>query len=368
MEQATCLIVEDDPDAMKWISMVLAEAGYTIMGASNGQEGLSHIQKAMPDLILSDITMPVMDGFDFYRAVRANPAWELIPFIFTTGKGETHEIIEGKSLGVDDYLIKPFEKDMLLATVDAKLRRMRGINQATQHEMRVIYKRILALLSHELRTPLTQIRGYAELASMDIDEFDPLSLTRFLAGISSGSNRLTKLIEDLLLTVEIESGQAVRAYEQRKIRLASLPDLITDVSSTVEKQAAHKKVALSLEVPPDLPAVEAHVAYLSNALRRLFDNAIKFSLAGSNVKISAGGESEGVFIAVTDQGPGIPLEEQPFIFDIFRQVNRERYEQQGAGLGLAIARGLIELHGGEIQIKSQMGVGSTFRVMLPGAA
>ncbi|UCC65260.1 MAG: hybrid sensor histidine kinase/response regulator [Anaerolineae bacterium] len=366
MTQATILLVEDEPPILEGMSRALKKAGYDVLTATNGEAGLARLDETTPDLIVADIMMPVMDGYEFYNTLRANPRWELVPFIFATARGEVEHVREGKRMGVDDYLTKPFEIEDLLVAVEAKLRRARRIQQATQDELQTLKGRILTMFNHEFRTPLTLIKGYAEMAKMG-GELDADTLLNYIVSIGHGAERLFGLIEDLLLNMEIEAGAAEQCYNLRKERLESLSCLVAAVAASFEAQAAQAGVALDAEVPPDLPLVEGDADYLGTALSRLVDNAIKFSPAGARVAINASAQNGTVVISVADQGRGIPPEEQPYIFDAFHQVNRARYEQQGAGLGLSIASGLIALHGGQIEVASDgvPGRGSTFTVTLP---
>ena len=173
------LIVEDDQAILDGVAIALEAAGYVVMKAINGEDALAQLEKATPDLILSDIMMPVMDGFDFYRALRANSEWELVPFVFITARGDPDQIREGMLLGVDDYLPKPFDTDDVLKVVDTRLRRAIDIREASQREVHMLKGRILRLLNHELRTPMTQIRGYVQLAALEGPELEYDTLAEF---------------------------------------------------------------------------------------------------------------------------------------------------------------------------------------------
>jgi signal transduction histidine kinase len=144
-----------------------------------------------------------------------------------------------------------------------------------------------------------------------------------------------------------------------------LPELIARVVDGYRDQAEQAGVALELSVPDSLPTIEGDKNFLGRALGQLIDNAIKFSAAGDNVEIRAEAAGSTMTISVTDQGRGIPSDELSNIFDLFYQVNRQYHEQQGAGLGLRIAQGLIALHGGQIEVESEEGRGSTFTLTLP---
>jgi DNA-binding response OmpR family regulator len=136
---------------------ILTLSDYACLAATDGAESLQVMYRQSPDLILSDITMQTMDGYEFYHAVRANPDWVAIPFIFLTARGQTADIRQGTSLGADHYLVKPFETDDLLATVEARLRRIREIQAAAQTDVERMKQHLMKVFGHELRTPLTHI-------------------------------------------------------------------------------------------------------------------------------------------------------------------------------------------------------------------
>ncbi len=143
-DNATILVVEDDTHLMEGIRDILELNGYEVLTATNGWVGLEVLQKqpAPPDLIVSDIMMPRMDGYDFFNAVRARENWVTIPFIFLTAKGERDDIFRGKSMGAEDYVVKPFDADELLVAVDSRLKRHRELNQRREHEVSSIKHKI----------------------------------------------------------------------------------------------------------------------------------------------------------------------------------------------------------------------------------
>jgi signal transduction histidine kinase len=225
------------------------------------------------------------------------------------------------------------------------------------------------MLNHELRTPLTQIHGYVGLAEMRGYELDLDTLREYLDGIGVGAHRMTGLVENLLLAMEIETGRAAATYDLRKYVVTVLSKLVARVVNSYEAQAGQAGVALALSVPDSLPPVEADTDFLARALGHLIDNAIKYSAVGDTVEVRARATGSTVTISVSDQGRGIPPGELSNIFDLFYQVDREYHEQQGAGLGLCITQGLVALHGGQIEVESDgvPGQGSTFALMLPVA-
>jgi len=367
VKDASILVVDDNHHLRMLLDKILSGAGYSVLLAGNGKEALAQLDEVTPDLILSDIVMPEMDGYEFYNAVRANPLVELVPFVFLTAKDAQQEIIFGKSLGVEDYLTKPFNVDELLVIIEAKLQRAKRVQEAAREELQALKDHTVKILNHELRTPLAVIKGYVDLAVKMGDELDPATMAEYLGDVSEGVGRLWTLIEDLLRLIEINSGMVAAEYMRRRERVEDLPAIINEVVRAYNPQAEEAGVKLRLQMPQSLSAVEGDRILLADALSRLLDNAIKFSKSGGKVQVQAAKTNQQVMIAITNHGRVIPLEEQPFVFDVFHQVDRTHYEQQGAGVGLPIAKALIEMHGGRIEVENQDERDCTFTIVLPAA-
>lgn len=361
------LIVEDDLAMSSGIRDVLDMAGYRVQAAENGQEALQILEHFRPDLIISDIMMPEMDGFELLDQVRRRSEWAMIPFIFLTAKGQRTDILAGKKLGADDYLVKSVDLDDLLVVVRAKLDRAMVMRQQARVEMESLKNNILNMLSHEFRTPLTYITGYVDLLQEGGWSVDDLE--KFLARIKGGSQRLNRLVEDFLLLVRFETDDAREAYELEKSPFTAWGSLINRTFSALREAADAQQVELQADIQPDVPPIIAHEGFVENAVLRVVDNAIRFSRAGGGhalVRVQAA--PPGVVVSIADDGIGIPAAELPRMFDKFHQVNREKMEQQGAGIGLAIVRGIVELHGGSVECQSQEAQGTTIILRFPSAA
>ena len=358
------LIVEDDLAMSTGIRDVLDMDGYKVELADNGQEALRVLERFRPDLIISDIMMPEMDGFALLEEIRRRPNWAMIPFIFLTAKGQRTDIRFGKQLGADDYLVKSVDLDDLQVVVRAKLDRAMVLKQQALKEMENLKNTILNMLSHEFRTPLTYITGYVDL--MQEGNWSAEDLQKFLSRIKGGSTRLNHLVEDFLLLVRFETDDARQAYLIDKRPFNGWDNLIHRVFDGLRDAATHRSVELITEVAPNLPFVDAHEVYLGTALNRLIDNAIKFSKpGGAQVVVRVTAEERRVCVRVIDHGIGIPFLELTKMFDRFHQINRERMEQQGAGVSLSIVKGIAELHRGEVACTSEEGAGSEFMMYLP---
>jgi two-component system sensor histidine kinase/response regulator len=363
-KDVTILLVDDDPAILEGVVDLLQLYGYNLLTASDGKLALEVMQDYTPDLVISDIMMPEMDGYEFYEAVRSRPEWVPIPFIFLTARGQQVDIRRGQSLGADAYLVKPFEPEDLLIAIDARLKRARAIQAVTQADVDQMKQQLITIFSHELRTPLTYIYGYVNLLQDGRNELDSATVDEMLEGVRLGAERLVKLVEDLMLMVRIDSGVVRIEIEQRSEPL-ELGGVVATVVNKYQHLAAKNKVVIKTDIPPGLVISGVRI-YVGEALMRLVENAIKFANPGEGeVVITGAVQDETVVIAVADNGIGINPASQKDIFERFVQLNRDLLEQQGIGLGLPIARSLMELHGGEIILKSQVGKGSVFTLLFP---
>ena len=360
------LVVEDHESLLTAIQDILKEEGYTVSIATDGLKALQLMEKARPDLVVADIMMPRMDGHTLYKEIRARPEWVTIPFIFLTAKAGRADVLYGKELGAEDYLTKPFDPQELMVAVRSRLRRAQAIREATEAEFDQLKQQIVTVLGHELRTPLTYVRGYTDLALEDTSSLSSDDLEELLHGVKQGSDRLSRLVEDFLLLVRLDTGQAAEEFRLLAQVYQDVGLVVQHAVQRCEEQAATRDVALEVKVVPNLPPVRLCEPFFKDVLCRLVDNAIKFSRGqGKRVTVSVQAADEWIEIAVEDQGVGISAEQIPHLFERFRQIGRDEMEQQGIGMGLAIAQDLAHLHGGEITVESTLGEGSVFTVRLP---
>ncbi len=358
------LLVDDDPAILEGVADLLEVYGYTVRTATDGRSALDAMQQYRPDLVISDIMMPEMDGYKFFEAVRSNPAWTSIPFIFLTARGQSMDIRRGQSLGADAYLIKPFEPEDLIIAVDARLRRVSDIRVAAEAEVERMKQQIITIFSHELRTPLTYIYGYVNLLRDQHDVLDKQTMDEMIEGLYRGAERMVKLVEDLMLLVRIDSGVI-----EMEIALRQSTERVKTIVENVERELRPRAEERSIKLVSDVKDGVADYCvslYLEDVLNRIVDNAIKFCRTGEGEVSIAIHEADGKLVtAVKDNGIGITPANQELIFERFQQVNRDTMEQQGIGLGLTLARSLTRLHGGDIVVESSPGAGSTFTITLP---
>ncbi len=369
MSKQQILLVEDDKALLIGMCDLLEMSGYEVLPAEDGSAALEILENlsSPPDLIVSDIRMPNVDGYELLEAVRTRAEWLSIPFIFLTAKSEKEDVRYGKLRGADDYLTKPFDYQDLLVSIQSSLSRRDELDALQESRMESLRKRILTVLNHEFRTPLSFVVAYADLTASTLSDEHSAELRQYINGILEGSERLSRLIESFLLLAELESGHGAKVYERRKAPIDAPGEVINTVVNALRPNAAEKGVKLEVSIASPLPSIIGDWAYLDIALRHLLDNAIKFSPPEqeTSVQIEAWVEGQHLVMAIRDHGRGIPLHEQDQLFDIFYQVDRDEYEQQGAGAGLPIVRHVAYLHGGRVELESEIGKGSCFRLILP---
>jgi two-component system sensor histidine kinase/response regulator len=366
LEKSVVLVVEDDLNLLEGIRTVLELDGYAVLTAENGVQALEVLRKTplRPDLIVSDIMMPHMNGLDLLTAVREEPDWISIPFIFLTALSDRRDKLMGKKLGVDDYVVKPFDTEDLLVAVESRLKRHKAMDQVQRTLVDEMKRRILIILNHEFRTPLTFVVAYADmLSNAGSYNLSTEEILEFLKGVNTGAVRLRRLIENFIQLVELETGTAERTYQTRRAPIENVASLLYDAKMSVFTSDVEH--TCTIQVDSQLPTFLGDVAYLKVALVQLLDNAIKFSPNNLNITMGANADDEWLYLWVKDNGRGITPEEQVKIWDTFYQIDRDINEDQGAGSGLAIARGIAELHGGTTIVQSEPGKGSTFSIAIP---
>lgn len=374
MTDLPLILVVDDTEAKRYTSVhVLKRAGYKTMEAESGEEALQIIHENRPGLIILDINLPGINGFEVCRLVRADPSISSIPVLHLSASyGSTEAKIQGLMEGADSYLSQPVEPDELLATVTSLLR-MRAAEEAARALAREAEaanrakSEFLANMSHEIRTPMNAIIGLSDLLSRS----NPLTpkQTQFISTLQTSAESLLTLVNDLLDIAKIES----RTVDLDHIAF-SMPDVINETVKMIKVRANQKN--LSVEIENNCDHVEDRVfvgdpGRIRQILVNLCGNAVKFTEKGGiKITFSCGDiDAEGmsvVDIAVKDTGIGIAPDKLDKVFQKFEQadstINRK---YGGTGLGLTITKTLIEAMNGTIHVESQLDKGSTFRISLP---
>ena len=368
MKPIRVLVVEDDTHLLSGIRDILELEDYSVLTAGNGRDGLTVLNSNPanpPDIIVSDVMMPHMDGFEFLEEVRKEDRWIHVPFIFLTAKGEKTDQRKGYMHGADKYLTKPFDAEDLLVAVESSLKRHGAIERAVEEEINDNKQKILTILNHEFRTPLKLVVAYAEmLKEYDPGKTSPDEVMTFLHGVNSGADRLRRLIENFICVVEMDSGEAGKTISWRKRPVQDMSFLTDDaIRQVTNKETKPRDFVVNIQ--EDMPAPELDVQYMTIVLRELLDNAAKFCADGDVVTVDIFVEDDHLLMKVSDTGRGIPEHELDKIWNPFYQIDREQFEDQGSGSGLAIVKGVVELHGGTCAVESTPGEGATFTIKTP---
>ncbi|MEP7286808.1 MAG: response regulator [Chloroflexota bacterium] len=365
---STILVVEDNEDLRENAALVLSLEGYVVVAAMDGQDALDILKsgQCQPDLIVSDIAMPRLDGYGFFEAIRQMPALRTIPFIFLTARGSRRDIRFGKELGADDYLVKPFNSEDFLVAVRNKLRRTKEIRDQAADELDEARRAMVQLMSHELRTPLTYVTGGFSLLAEGLEHDKlPNDMQMSMHLIHSGTQRLNHLAEQLVAYAELISGHS-------KLQLTKLGEpldlelLIKDTLSLIERESKPREIRFIRDFKlPHLVEVFTVSDILRGAIYEVCRNASTFSDVGSDVRVSLTLDGDIAQFEVSDHGCGIAPEDQEKIWDIMIQSDRNRREQQGAGMGLPIVKQVMRLHGGTASLKSELNKGTTVTLRIP---
>lgn len=359
MESKKILIVDDDEVFLNSVAQLLKNKGYEVTTFTDVVSAITSLINTVPDIIISDIMMPGINGYEFCERVREQKEYSHIPFIFLTAKNEKADIRKSKEIGADDYITKPFDPDDLYAIIENKLRRIDEIKSAEQEEKDRLKREILGSLSHEFRTSVTMIKGFSDLIIRD-QSMDKEKLMHFLSIIKEESGRLESIIEDFLFLTQIELGK----LELLK-RDIDIETLVVNTAEKYRKRIEAGGLILNIDIQPSLPKISIDSIKIENALERLISNAIQFTDTGS-ITIRVERKDELIGITVEDTGKGIPKKELKKIFEKFYQSDRMKKRHRGLGIGLSIVKGIVEAHGGSIKVESEEGKGSKFTIWLRG--
>jgi len=357
------LVIEDDINVRQNLADLLCAENFNVITAENGYIGLQLAQAEIPDLVICDVMMPELDGYEVLKKLRQNPLTAIIPLIFLTAKSEKNDFRKGMNLGADDYIIKPFSRAELLAAIACRLEKQTVIYQQTQEKLDKLRNSITLSLPHELRTPLNGILGFSQILMEESDLLDAQSIKEMAEFIYQSSQRLFHLIQKFLLYAEIEiiatDPQRVQEIQSQSTEFPTweLTNLINEIAKNAGREA---------DIQLDLCQCYVNISAkkLTKIFEELFDNALKFSPCGTPIKITAKVINNTLSLSFSDRGRGMSAD-QIAELGAYRQFERKLHEQQGSGLGLIIAKRLAELHGGSLKIESKPHEKTIVTVTLP---
>ncbi|ARV57551.1 hypothetical protein BZZ01_01910 [Nostocales cyanobacterium HT-58-2] len=358
---AHILLVDDNADMRDYLTRILSEH-VEVIAVADGVAALAAAQERVPDLILSDVMMPQLDGFELLKALRADARTREVPIILLSACAGEESVVEGLQAGADDYLIKPFSATELVTRVLAHLQMAHLRLEALRQERTTSRRKdeMLSTVSHELNTPLVAILGWTRL--LRTSPLNQSMLMKSLETIERNATLQAKLISDLLDISRITAGKL-----HLNLQPVELQSVIETAIATVPQPLQAKEIRLMCLLDPLPIIIQGDPERLQQIVLNLLTNAIKFTPQGGRIEVCLNNIETQAQIKVSDTGCGIAAEFLPYVFESFRQAESSKSQStKGLGLGLAIARHLVELHGGTIQAESLgVGQGATFTVNLP---
>jgi signal transduction histidine kinase len=374
----TILVVDDVPANVKVLMDFLTANGFKVLTAKDGQAAIKRAEYAKPDLILLDIMMPIMDGYEACKILKSQDNTAEIPIVFMTALADTTDKVKGFDLGASDYITKPFQQEEVLARVNNHLKivTLQKQLQLRNAELETLYLEqkqarqaaeaaskakdtFLANMSHELRTPLNAIIGYGEIIHEDAFELGFRDILVDLDNIQLAAKQLLDLINDVLDLAKIEAEKM-----ELKIENIDICEFIKNIVVLIQPIMKKSRNELTVTCPEGLGIMQTDGKRIQQILLNLLGNAAKFTCDGQ-VHLIARRENDTLFFDVKDTGISIEQEQLATIFQPFLQGdNSHTRKYGGTGLGLALCQRICQILGGQIWVLSEVGKGSQFTVEL----
>lgn len=361
------LLVDDDERNLRVLQGILAPLQYDLRLASNGADALSQVAEDPPDLILLDVMMPGMSGFEVCKTLKDDEKTHFIPIVLVTALTERESKIEGVEAGADDFLNKPVDVIELRTRV-ASLLRSKNFHDELQDryaELKTLEQTresLTQMIVHDMRNPLTSLMGFAELMKqLNLVSEDERALN-YLNRVRASAQTLMDMINTMMDLAKLEAGELT--VKADKVDVA---DVLDNVLDGVGGMVDVKKLNLKVDIAEACNEVVADREILRRILVNIVGNATDFSPESGLLVIRSERVENAVRISVIDEGPGVPASFQDHIFEKFGQIEGQR-QKFSTGLGLAFCKLAVEAHGGEIGVESEAGNGSCFWFTLPDAA
>jgi signal transduction histidine kinase len=355
------LVADDNADMRQYIARLLAER-YRVEAVADGEAALAAARRRPPDLVLTDVMMPRLDGFGVLHGLREDPRTREVPVIMLSARAGEESRVEGMEAGADDYLIKPFSARELLARVGAHLQMARMRREASE-ALRDADRRkdeFLAMLSHELRGPLAPLGNMLEVVKRA--EGNAELVQQAYGTMERQLAQLVRLVDDLLDVSRITRNKM--ELRKQRVELASIVHHAAEACRPLGDTLQHE---VTVTLPPEPVYLNADPARLAQVFQNLLNNACKYTEPRGSVWLTAERQAGDVLVTVKDTGLGIPPDKLASIFDMFTQVDASRERARGGlGIGLALVKRLVEMHDGTVEARSEgPGRGSEFVVRLP---
>ena len=364
----TVLIVDDNSNNVKIIAITLRELNYKLVIATSGQSAIEMVEKTRPDLVLLDIMMPGMDGYETCEIIKSKKENENLPIIFLTALNDKSNIIRGFEVGGVDYITKPFNKEELISMVKTHLElkfTQDELKKTTEYlyNLNSLKDKMFSVIGHDLRSPLGSVKMTLEYLSETVTETTGEELKTTVDLLLKTTDEVFSLLENLLGWAKSQSGNIALSMEP-----IDLVDLVYKIYLLNKGNLKYKNINFKMEIAPGA-VIFADLNTITSVFRNLLSNAIKFTPEGGEITIKSVQSGKQVEVEFRDTGVGIPEENIPKLFDSSQHLttygtNRE----SGSGLGLNLCYDFTVKNGGNIRVESTVGKGTSFYLTLPAEA
>ncbi len=359
---ADIMVVDDTPANLQLLEGLLRERGYHVRALPHGRLALAAAEAQPPDLILLDINMPDMNGYEVCERLKAHPQLKDIPVLFISALNETLDKVKAFTLGGLDYITKPFQFE----EVEARVRTHLELRQQ-QRQLRESYRRLQQLerlrdglvhmVAHDMHSPLLAVRGYLDLLKLKASSQLGATELQYLERARQGATQLTEMVTTMLDVSRLEAGQM--PLDRSAVDLAAAARAVV---ASLASLAEGRRVSIDSPTGPVMADGDPEI--LRRVIANLVANAFKFTPEDGEVRIAVEQKEGLARLAVSDTGCGIPPEYHAKIFEKFAQVDQPQC-RYSTGLGLTFCKLAVEAHGGQVGVQSQVGQGSTFWFVLP---
>lgn len=358
IQNGSILVVDDTAENLRLLTNMLGEKGYEIRPVTNGRQALQAAERSAPDLVLLDINMPEMDGYEVCRRLKEHEMLRDIPVIFLTALTDTADKLKAFGAGGVDYISKPFQIDEVLARAKAHIALRRAQKELAENyehlrELEKVRDHLVHLIVHDMRSPLTIIMGNLELIRMLAGDSLQADATERLNTAAQGVRELADMANDLLDVSKMEEGKMAL-----KLESCDVIGLAREVARGISTLDATRRITVDRDGPV---RASCDAGIVRRIFQNLLSNAVKHTPDGSTVRVTAVEAGDKIRISVIDSGPGVPLEARGKIFEKFGSVEtRADKKYHSVGLGLAFCRLAVEAHGGQIGVDDGDNGGSAF--------
>ena len=389
MIKPTVLIIDDVLENVQVLGEALAHS-CRVQFASSGEEGLELLQQSRPDLILLDVMMPGMSGYEVFSRLRAETDYELIPIIFVTAKNDATSESEAINAGAADFIHKPINPEVVRARVKMHLelakhrKHMEQLVLARTHELataraeaesaNAVKTRFMANVSHEMRTPLQGILGFSEIGRMKAKELDSRRILDYFDNILESGKRMHVLVESLLTLAE-DAWRKQAGLDAHQKQVIDLHDFVAEVINLAELRAEKRQQRIVVEIQSTISSFVGDANRLRQVVEHLLNNALTYSPPGTTVTLRVqdsqlrgrrgSGIKPALSLLVIDHGCGIPESEMNAVFEPFYQSTRTATGAGGTGLGLPLSRCILQRHNGTMKLTNRPEGGVSAEIVLP---